>query len=91
MNGVARIRCGMLAAVLLLEAAAAGCRKLSTGSRARNTFKPSHDPTRMMERSPIMGTTENVDLVRRGYEAFNAGDMTSLSEMFAEHAELSDD
>lgn len=33
-----------------------------------------------------MGTTENVDLVRRGYEAFNAGDMTSLSEMFAEDA-----
>lgn len=33
-----------------------------------------------------MGTTEDVDLVRRGYEAFNAGDMTSLSEMFAEDA-----
>jgi ketosteroid isomerase-like protein len=40
----------------------------------------------MMERCPIMGTTENVDLVRRGYEAFNAGDMTSLSEMFADDA-----
>ncbi|MCX6499637.1 MAG: nuclear transport factor 2 family protein [Arthrobacter sp.] len=33
-----------------------------------------------------MGTTENVDLVRRGYEAFNTGDMASLSEMFAEDA-----
>lgn len=33
-----------------------------------------------------MGTAENVELVRRGYEAFNAGDMASLSEMFAEDA-----
>ncbi|MGO4491479.1 nuclear transport factor 2 family protein [Arthrobacter sp. 2YAF22_2] len=33
-----------------------------------------------------MGTTENVELVRRGYEAFNTGDMASLSEMFAEDA-----
>jgi ketosteroid isomerase-like protein len=33
-----------------------------------------------------MGTTENVELVRRGYEAFNTGDMESLSEMFAEDA-----
>lgn len=31
-----------------------------------------------------MGTAENVELVRRGYEAFNAGDMATLSEMFAE-------
>jgi ketosteroid isomerase-like protein len=40
----------------------------------------------MTERRLIMGTTENVELVRRGYEAFNAGDMASLSEMFAEDA-----
>ncbi|MEO5780628.1 MULTISPECIES: nuclear transport factor 2 family protein [Arthrobacter] len=33
-----------------------------------------------------MGTTENVDLVRRGYEAFNAGDMATLTEIFAEDA-----
>jgi len=33
-----------------------------------------------------MGTTENVELVRRGYEAFNAGDMATLSELFAEDA-----
>ena len=33
-----------------------------------------------------MGTAENVELVRRGYEAFNAGDMATLSEMFAEDA-----
>ena len=33
-----------------------------------------------------MGTTEDVELVRRGYEAFNAGDMASLSDMFAEDA-----
>lgn len=33
-----------------------------------------------------MGTAENVELVRRGYEAFNAGDMAALSEMFAEDA-----
>jgi ketosteroid isomerase-like protein len=33
-----------------------------------------------------MGTTENVELVRRGYEAFNTGDMASLSKMFAEDA-----
>jgi uncharacterized protein len=33
-----------------------------------------------------MGTTENVELVRRGYEAFNAGDMAALGEMFAEDA-----
>lgn len=31
-----------------------------------------------------MGTAENVELVRRGYEAFNAGDMASLKEIFAE-------
>lgn len=33
-----------------------------------------------------MGTQENVELVRRGYEAFSAGDMATLSEMFAEDA-----
>ena len=33
-----------------------------------------------------MGTAENVELVRRGFEAFNAGDMESLSGMFAEDA-----
>jgi ketosteroid isomerase-like protein len=33
-----------------------------------------------------MGTAENVELVRRGYTAFNAGDMTTLSELFAEDA-----
>jgi|SRR4051812_37585125 ketosteroid isomerase-like protein len=33
-----------------------------------------------------MGTSENAELVRRGYEAFNSGDMASLSGMFAEDA-----
>jgi ketosteroid isomerase-like protein len=33
-----------------------------------------------------MGTAENVELVRRGYEAFNAGDMATLSDLFAEDA-----
>lgn len=33
-----------------------------------------------------MGATENAELVRRGYEAFNAGDMATLSDMFAEDA-----
>jgi ketosteroid isomerase-like protein len=40
----------------------------------------------MTERCPIMGTAENVELVRRGYAAFNAGDMATLSEIFAEDA-----
>ncbi|HEX9087543.1 MAG TPA: nuclear transport factor 2 family protein, partial [Arthrobacter sp.] len=35
---------------------------------------------------PDMGTAENVELVRRGYEAFNAGDMATLGEIFAEDA-----
>lgn len=33
-----------------------------------------------------MGTAENVELVRRGYTAFNAGDMATLSALFAEDA-----
>jgi ketosteroid isomerase-like protein len=33
-----------------------------------------------------MGAQENVDLVRRGYEAFIAGDMATLGEMFADDA-----
>ena len=33
-----------------------------------------------------MGTAENVDVVRRGYEAFNSGDMATLSGLFAEDA-----
>ncbi|CAH0274830.1 nuclear transport factor 2 family protein [Microbacterium sp. Bi128] len=33
-----------------------------------------------------MGTEENVELVRRGYTAFNAGDMATLSDLFAEDA-----
>ncbi|MDQ0754820.1 nuclear transport factor 2 family protein [Arthrobacter sp. B3I4] len=33
-----------------------------------------------------MGNAENVELVRRGYEAFNAGDIATLGEMFAEDA-----
>ena len=33
-----------------------------------------------------MGANENADLVRRGYEAFNAGDMATLTELFDEKA-----
>jgi hypothetical protein len=33
-----------------------------------------------------MGTADNVELVRRGYTAFNAGDMATLSDLFAEDA-----
>ncbi|WP_442545917.1 nuclear transport factor 2 family protein [Arthrobacter sp. KN11-1C] len=33
-----------------------------------------------------MGAEENAELVRRGYEAFNAGDLATLSELFAEDA-----
>jgi ketosteroid isomerase-like protein len=33
-----------------------------------------------------MGTREDVDLVRRGYEAFGAGDMDTLRGLFAEDA-----
>ncbi len=33
-----------------------------------------------------MGTAENVELVRRGYTAFNSGDLATLSGMFAEDA-----
>ncbi|MDQ1622035.1 MAG: uncharacterized protein QOH19_453 [Actinomycetota bacterium] len=33
-----------------------------------------------------MGAAENAELVRRGYEAFNAGDMAALRELFAEDA-----
>lgn len=31
-----------------------------------------------------MGITENVELVRRGYEAFNSGDVASLGDLFDE-------
>ena len=33
-----------------------------------------------------MGTGENAEVVRRGYEAFNAGDMETLSEVFDDSA-----
>ncbi|MET1064326.1 MAG: nuclear transport factor 2 family protein [Arthrobacter sp.] len=33
-----------------------------------------------------MGAAENAELVRRGYAAFNSGDMASLGDMFAEDA-----
>jgi uncharacterized protein len=33
-----------------------------------------------------MGAEENAALVRRGYEAFNAGDMETLTELFDESA-----
>ena len=33
-----------------------------------------------------MGTGENSEIVRRGYEAFNAGDMGTLTELFDESA-----
>ncbi len=33
-----------------------------------------------------MGTVENAQIVRRGYEAFNAGDMQTLTELFDESA-----
>jgi ketosteroid isomerase-like protein len=33
-----------------------------------------------------MGAAENVELVRRGYTAFNAGDMANLSNLIAEDA-----
>ncbi|MGO4690111.1 nuclear transport factor 2 family protein [Glaciibacter sp. 2TAF33] len=33
-----------------------------------------------------MGAAENAELVRRGYEAFNAGDLATLNGLFAEDA-----
>ncbi|MDP9888751.1 nuclear transport factor 2 family protein [Pseudarthrobacter enclensis] len=33
-----------------------------------------------------MGAQENAELVRRGYDAFNAGDMNTLAELFADDA-----
>jgi hypothetical protein len=33
-----------------------------------------------------MGAAENAEVVRRGYEAFNAGDLAALSDLFAEDA-----
>ena len=33
-----------------------------------------------------MGTEENAAVVRRGYAAFNSGDMNTLTELFAESA-----
>jgi len=33
-----------------------------------------------------MGAAENAAIVRRGYEAFNAADMATLTELFAENA-----
>ncbi|MGX7677552.1 nuclear transport factor 2 family protein [Jatrophihabitans sp. DSM 45814] len=33
-----------------------------------------------------MGSQENADLVRRGYAAFSAGDMATLSSLFADDA-----
>ena len=33
-----------------------------------------------------MGAAENAEIVRRGYEAFNAGDMETLTELFDENA-----
>ncbi|WP_345151979.1 nuclear transport factor 2 family protein [Arthrobacter ginkgonis] len=33
-----------------------------------------------------MGAAENAEVVRRGYEAFNAGDLATLGELFAEDA-----
>ena len=33
-----------------------------------------------------MGTAENAELVRRGYEAFSAGDVATLGDIFAEDA-----
>ena len=33
-----------------------------------------------------MGAAENAEIVRRGYAAFNAGDMETLTELFDESA-----
>ena len=33
-----------------------------------------------------MGAAENAAVIRRGYEAFNAGDMNTLTELFDENA-----
>ena len=33
-----------------------------------------------------MGADENAEIVRRGYEAFNSGDMDTLTEIFDERA-----
>src|SRR5437763_5484461 len=33
-----------------------------------------------------MGADENIDIMRRGYEAFNSGDMDTLTELFDESA-----
>jgi ketosteroid isomerase-like protein len=54
---------------------------------ARHSLDPfDYDPTMVTERVPNMGTKENAELVRRGYEAFSAGDMATLGELFAEDA-----
>ena len=40
----------------------------------------------MTERCFEMGAAENAELIRQGYEAFNSGDLATLSELFAEDA-----
>ncbi|GAA3688501.1 nuclear transport factor 2 family protein [Arthrobacter ginkgonis] len=40
----------------------------------------------MTEEVSDMGAAENAEVVRRGYEAFNAGDLATLGELFAEDA-----
>lgn len=64
-----------------------GARHPSTLTVARHSLEPfEFDPTMVTERVPNMGTKENAELVRRGYEAFSAGDMATLGEVFAADA-----
>lgn len=49
-------------------------------------LKRLYKPTMMTERVSGVGAQENVEVVRRGYEAFNAGDMATLADLFAEDA-----
>jgi ketosteroid isomerase-like protein len=58
----------------------------STGSGAGSSLGPFQLIDKDDGEVPDMGAAENAELVRRGYEAFNAGDVATLSELFAADA-----
>jgi len=58
----------------------------STTSWAGTTLKPFGGGPTILTEMTEMGHEEDVELIRRGYEAFSAGDVATLTEIFAENA-----
>jgi hypothetical protein len=60
--------------------------KMAKKLKARSTYKKLKPKSRSKRNIKTRASDKNAEIIRRGYKAFNAGDMKTLAELFDENA-----